>query len=76
MNEGFECNDGPTLLLVKIVNPIFQLQERLIFSYDLAYRPHSSMEMDLNMCWATINLLRKFMDISSGMEEIGRYYFK
>jgi len=32
--------------------------------------------MDLNQCWATLNILKKFVDLSPSVEEIGRYYFK
>jgi hypothetical protein len=31
--------------------------------------------MEVSGCWATLNLLRKFVEISPDLEEIGRYYY-
>jgi len=48
----------------------------MIFSYDGVYRPSKHLEMDYHRCWATLNLLRKFLEIAPGIEEIGRYFYK
>lgn len=72
-NDNKEEN-GPSLFMGRILLPLLQLQERIIYSYELVYHPQT--EMEVSGCWATLNLLRKFVEISPDLEEIGRYYFK
>lgn len=56
-----------------LILPLMAIFERIRANYDEVYCLNRPMNDDL--CWASLNFLKKYLELSKSFEELGRYYY-
>ena len=69
-------NNCSSLLVGGIVQPLLQLVQKVLFSYEEVYRPEGGVKPTMSSVWSVVGLLRRLVELGGPIEEMGRYYFK
>lgn len=73
-SEETQSDNSVSYLISHLLQPLMGIIERIQANYDEVYRPKGEMTADL--CWASLNFLKKYLELAKVFEELGRYYFK
>ena len=73
-SDDAHSDNSVTYLITHLLQPLLAIISRIYANYDQVYRPKGPMSDDL--CWASLNFLKKYLELAKVFEELGRYYFR